>query len=142
MIFETRDLIWKVALVGVKDGVGNDRAAKELLRLGENVMDEFTARRFLKDLPKPVHVKSGNMVEFKGTFEIEQFFHHQRFLFDDRGPFGSREVWVTLRDPEAIPDPYFIIVEGLLSDPSWDKIFRGSIITLKDGVVIMIDRSP
>lgn len=143
MMFEMRERMWRIALVGMKPGVKKEHAIKELVRLGENVVDEFTARRFLRDMPKSVKVRNDNLSAIKELFETQEFFHHQRFLsFPGQPPTLERECWVTMSDPDGNPEMYFALASGLISRPPWDKVLREASIMLKDQVVITFDRRP
>ncbi len=141
MISQTEDKVWNIALVDLKSGVEKSRAAGELVRLGENVGDLFSAHKLLRTLPKQVKVKDGNLEALKEIFETQEYFHHQR-LTDDLDKVKGREIWVTLRDPDASPEAYFILAIGLISQPPWDKVFREGQIVLKNGVVITLDKEP
>ena len=124
--------ILKVALLGTHEGISKDRAIKELMRLGENIGYEITARRFLGFPPKSVKVSSDNLEEFKKIFETQEFFHYQRIDLNT-----GREIWVTLEDPDADPDGFFKFALGLISDLPW-----GASIVLQEGAIITFDRSP
>lgn len=141
MIFHTEDKVWNIALVDLKPGIDRAKAAKELVRLGENVGDPFSAHKILRSLPKQVKVKDDNLQAFKEVFETQEYFHHQRIIGHRDRP-ENREVWVTLRDPDASPEGYFAMVVGLISQPPWDKVLRESQIILKNGVVITLDKEP
>jgi hypothetical protein len=141
MIFHAEDKIWNVALVDLKPGVDKSKAVEELVRLGENVGDPFSAHKILRALPKSIKVKSSHLEEFKGLFKTQEYFHHQRFL-GGRSPSEDREVWVTLRDPDASPEVFFALVSGLISQQPWDKVLWEAQIILKDGVVITLDKEP
>jgi hypothetical protein len=141
MIFHTEDKVWNIALVDLKPGVDRAKAAEELVRLGENVGDPFTAHKLLRSLPKPVKVKDDNLKAFKTLFETQEYFHHQRVMGHQTLP-ENREVWVTLRDPDASPEMYFALTVGLISQQPWDKVLRGAQIILKNGVVITLDKEP
>lgn len=142
MIFELEDRVWNIALVGIQPGVDRAKAAEELVRLGENVGDPLSAHRILRSLPKQVKVRNDNLDEFKKVFETQEYFHHQRVIGHRDRPDENREVWVTLRDAESSPEAYFALIVGLISQPPWDKVLRGGQISLQNGVVITLDRSP
>jgi len=142
MIFHTEDKVWNIALVDLKPGVDRAKAAEELVRLGENVGDPFSAHKLLRTLPKQVKVKSCHLEEFKELFETQEYFHHQRIVGNATQPQGNREVWVTLRDPDASPEAFFALTVGLISQPPWDKVLREAQIVLKNGVVITLDKEP
>jgi hypothetical protein len=140
MIFETEERVWNIAVVGVQPGVWKATAIKELVRLGENIGDEFTARRLLKELPKQVMVKNENLDDFKKVFETVEYFHHERIVGDRQK--NNRECWITLSDPDASPDAFAAMIGGLLMLEPWDRVLEGAQITLKNGVVITLDRRP
>ena len=140
MIFEMEDRVWNIAVIGIRNGVWMATAIKELVRLGENIGDELTARRLLKNLPKSVKVKNDNLDDFKKVFETVEYFHHERIITDKHG--NKRETWITLKDPDASPDSYAAMIGGLINLEPWDKVLEGAQITLKSGVVITLDRRP
>jgi hypothetical protein len=141
MIFHTEDKVWNIALVDLKPGVDRSKAAEELVRLGENVGDPFSAHKILRTLPKQIKVKDDNLTAFKELFETQEYFHHQRILqFDNIAV--TREVWVTLRDPDSSPESYFALISALIRQPPWDKVLREGQIILKNGVVITLDKEP
>jgi hypothetical protein len=142
MIFHTEDRVWNIALVEVKPGIDRAKAAEELVRLGENVGDPFSAHKILRALPKSIKVKSSHLEEFKELFETQEYFHHQRYLVGPHLPPQGREVWVTMRDPDASPEVFFAMVTGLISQPPWDKVLQEAQIVLKSGVVITLDKEP
>jgi len=141
MIFHTEDRVWNVALVDLKPGADRAKAAKELVRLGENVGDPFSAHKILRSLPKSIKVKDDNLEAFKEIFETQEYFHHQRII-GLRHKVENREVWVTLRDLDESPDVHFALVTALLNQPPWDSVLREAQICLRKGVVITIDRRP
>lgn len=141
MIFEIGERFWKIALCGVKNN-SKGKAAKELVRLGENVDNELAARRILKNLPHPIHVKNNNLDEFKEIFDTQEFFHHQKYLGDPLKGIPNKEVWVTLKDPSENPSYYFHLASKLISSDSiWDSVKEAKII-LNEDVVLTIGRRP
>lgn len=141
MIFKLEDRVWNVALVDVKPGVDRADAAEELVSLGENVGDPFSAHKILRELPKQIKVKDENLEAFKKIFETQEYFHHQHILGGPGDP-RSREIWVTLRDPSSRPDAFFAMISALIQQPPWDKVLREAQIVLKSGVVITLDKEP
>lgn len=141
MIFELEDRIWNVALVDLRPGTNRAEAAKELVRLAENVGDQFSAHKILRDLPKSIKVKGTNLEEFKKLFDTQEYFHHQRVVGLDH-KVENRTIWVTLRDPDANPENYFALMSALIRQPPWDKVLLESQIILKNGVVITLDKEP
>lgn len=142
MIFHTEDRVWNIALVDLKPGVDREKAAQELVRLGENVGDPFSAHKILRSLPKSIKVKDDNLEAFKEVFETQEYFHHERILVGNNLPTEGRQVWVTLRDPDTSPEMYFALLTGLINQPPWDKVLRESHIILKNGVVLTLDKEP
>lgn len=135
------DFVWNVALVGVVSGVWRATAVKELVRLSENVTDDFSAHKVLRNLPHQVKVKESNLEQFKVVFETQEYFHHHRNMCPKPdGP--GRDVWVTLRDSEASPELYFALIAGLISRPPWDKLLDEGKLLLKSGVTITLDKDP
>lgn len=130
-----------LALIGLQSGVDKSEAVGELVRLGDNVGDPFTAHKLLRDLPTRVKVKEEHLQEFKKVFDTQEYFHHQRIV-GHLHEVVNREVWVTLRDSEASPDIFFAMIIGLISQPPWDKVLRGATIKLANGVTITLDKEP
>lgn len=142
MIFHTEDKVWNIALVDLKPGVDRTKAAEELVRLGENVGDPFSAHKILRSLPKQIKVKDDNLEALKEVFETQEWFHHERVLVGNNMPPEGRTVWVTLKDPDANPEMFFALVTGLINQPPWDKVLWEAQIVLKNGVVITLDKEP
>ena len=137
------DKIWNIAVVDMLPGVSQSDAAKALMEMGENVQDEVSARRLLRELPKQVKVKGRDLEKFKKVFETAEWFHHERVIGDRQ--MNNRSVWVTRRDPDADVETLFMIAEGLMMDQRWHPIFKDCQIIKKlegEDVMITFDRRP
>lgn len=137
------DHMWNIAVVGTQPGISPRFAVSALLEMGDNVLDELSARRVLRELPKQVRVKGQDLERFKSVFETVEWFHHERVVNDWQ--MNDRNVWVTRRDPDADVEMLFMIAEGLLLDERWGGFFRNCQIIKRldeEDVMITFDRRP
>lgn len=138
-IFGLGDEVWNIALIGPREGVSKVKACEKLVELSESVGDVITASKILRDAPKQVRVKASNLEAFKDVFETAEFFHYQRWLLPL--PF-SREVWITVSNPDEELGKYVHIALTVLKDKELSKHLRGGQIVLEDENSITFDRRP
>lgn len=139
-VFELADMVCNIAMIGPHPEVPTSKAVKKLQELGENVRDELTARRMLKEAPKQIKVRESNLEEFKKIFETQEFFHHEFHAVDGDGVM--REYWITTTRPD-LPDQddYCKLAESFLRS-EYRRVLKKGCIALATDVVITFDRRP